>query len=108
MGEGVTSPREGLPPCWRGVAQFEGREVTWHDESLCPDGDVEVRWTQVVCATDSREKMGGFFDAPGDCSNGRFSDGWGAPILDIYTDDPDEAQAAFARGAEYVRTGVLE
>ena len=29
-------------------------------------------------------------------------------LLELYTNDPDEAQAAFAKGAEWVRTGVLE
>ncbi len=34
--------------------------------------------------------------------------GCGLEIVDLLTDDPDEAQAAFDKGAEYVRTGVLE
>jgi hypothetical protein len=33
--------------------------------------------------------------------------GAGPGVLDFATDDPDEAQAAFDKGAEYVRTGVL-
>jgi len=103
----VSEPREGLPPCWRRVTQFDGRSVTWHDEGLCLDGDVGLRWTHVVCATDSVERISGFFDAPGNCSGGVLSDGWGLPVLDEATDDPDEAQAAFDKGAEYVRTGVM-
>ena len=100
-------PREGLSPCWRKIAQFDGRQVTWHDESRCPEGDMVSRWTHVVCAGVDDDKIVGFFDMPGDCSGGRLSDGYGPAFVEVCTDDPDEAQAGFECGAEYVRTGEM-
>ena len=33
---------------------------------------------------------------------------WIPTRTQLFTDDPDEAKAAFERGSEYVRIGVLE
>jgi hypothetical protein len=84
-------PREGLPPNTR-IECFDGRIVTMHWD--CPHlrklylvgwGNVD-RWEE-------------------DPYHGGAKGPRGTPIGRLRTDDPAEAQAAFERGAEYVRTG---
>ena len=96
----MTSPREGLPcQCFKGVARFEGRVAWWYVlDSRCSE-----------CKSQPAQSlrhhiMGGK----------AFNDVDGAPACSVTdclpwtrTDDPDEAKAAFERGREYVRTGVL-
>lgn len=92
----MSDPREGLPPCLKGVAVFGERQATWHDADICPDGPHQghhVCWGIV-----GEERYGDDIHPPlrvlltdsGECSG---------------TDDPIEAQVAFERGAEWVRTG---
>lgn len=100
-------PREGLPPCWRGVARFDDREATWHDEERCEYGHGELN---VVLAGAFKDYIKGFFYRSGDCSGGLIADGYPKyPIpIHIRTNDPAEAEAAFKRGEYFVRTGELE
>ena len=87
-------PREGLPPCLSMVS-FEGRVAIY--EAPCSEGD----WHEVIWGDDGR-----LVQDPGRHPGVIFTDD--NIRGEIMTDDPTEAKAAFERGAEYVRTGVLE
>ncbi len=96
-----SAPAEGLPPCLRWVA-FDRRNVAMADREIPCPGDHQfmpkrfaVTWGKengVVSAHPSHPTY--TFPNPG-------------VVGAMRTDDPDEAQAAFERGAEYVRTGVM-
>ena len=94
----LAEPREGLPPCLVRFAEFEGRRSSMHQKSLCAFPHTQGANFLVT----SGRIMGRIEDHPrSNWLTGNFRG-----VLD--TDDPDEAQAAFERGAEWVRTGVLE
>jgi hypothetical protein len=93
----VSNIREGLPPCFKGFAEFEGRRASLHQKSLC---------------TFSCTQEGEFLVAPGRIMGrieGHPHSNWLTGNLGgvLLTDDPAEAQAAFERGAEWVRTGEM-
>ena len=99
----MTGPREGLPPCFQ-MAVYEDRRLIMHLN--CPTHtNPDSRYAHLAVGPLTRwdfgcKHAGMSFPYPlgtGDESN-----------IVTYADDPDEAQAAFDKGAEYVRTGVLE
>ncbi len=88
----MSDPHEGLPPCVSAVV-FDGRCVVLHKP--CEAGpEFVVRAGPFGMWADSTVHPGfqGTFGSP-------------ARVLNLFTDDPTEAQAAFERGAEWVRTG---
>ena len=99
----VSDPREGLPPCIKQYVEAENRAAAFFDDSVCGHGDGDKRYLRYgVSAGVIQERrrdrahpncFGATLRAP-------------APIY-LLTDDPDEAQAAFERGAEWVRTGQM-
>ncbi len=99
----MTEPREGLPPCVS-AAVFEGRRVFMRDNRECKH-EWKGRQEQIAVAVDTFIEWGpDWMHHDGTQS----PSGHGPSLLELFTDDPDEAQAAFDKGAEYVRTGVLE
>ena len=96
-------PREGLPPCIVQGARLDNRIAWWSSTGRC-------------------ECLGAFQGPPvhhvlhgqrGPVPQGQQGkwlcrDWFIAGELPLRTDDPAEAQAAFERGSEYVRTGVME
>jgi hypothetical protein len=96
-------PREGLPPCVS-IAFFEGRRVFMRNIRECKHGwGAQGRKEQIVVCADLLSEKG---IAP-DGYHPDHSMPWGdgSNFLLLWTNDPAEAQAAFARGAEWVRTG---
>jgi hypothetical protein len=95
----VSDPREGLPPC-TSLVIFEDRMVALIDQEVCQHdwGDGRFRLHRGI-TNGSREPHPGHPELfmPGAASVGRVQ----------ATDDPDEAQAAFDKGAEWVRTGEM-
>lgn len=110
----VPAPAEGLPPCIKGLATSDARVAVW----TVPCWHAEF-WAEMVQSFGSSAKaMAGIPQAEHLVRQGqrRGKKLWhGLPIglrqSDAQTayagDDPDEAQAAFERGAEYVRTGEM-
>jgi hypothetical protein len=99
-------PREGLPPCVSAVV-FESRAAfLWDGNCECAGSfSAPLRF----CA--AAGYVSGKREAPGHAGTMMpiIPEGdwpWHRAHLD--TDDPDEAQAAFERGAEWVRTGEME
>ncbi len=98
----MTEPREGLPcECFRGIARFDGRVAWWYSpDPQCP----ECRGRDLGTSPAERHHITGGEDLG-------YVDGAPACSTDTIpwtrTDDPDEAQAAFERGAEWVRTGEM-
>jgi len=88
-------PREGLPPCLVGFAEFEGRRASTHRKSLCTFSCTQ-KADFLVTSGRVMERIEGHPYSNWLTGNLR-------GVLD--TDDPDEAKAAFKRGAEWVRTG---
>ena len=98
----MSEPREGLPPC-KSLARFDGRRASMIDTALC-DGshyfhkETGKRLFIVI----------GIEGATSELDPHGFLEHWfNSWVLQLLTDDPDEAQAAFDKGAEYVRTGVM-
>lgn len=92
--------REGLPPCVSMVT-FDGRQTTLRDSSLCDEAHNGKRFYMKagVIGGPRKSPLRTHPDIVGILqTNG---------LIHLQTDDPGEAQAAFERGAEYVRTGVL-
>lgn len=97
----MTAPREGLPPCVRNVAIFENRQVTLHERELCPDPAIQTDVKSFrVCAGHRGVRRNPYHDTDITSLRDPMS-------LEVTTNDPAEAQAAFAKGAEWVRTGIL-
>ena len=98
----MSEPREGLPPCM-GVVRLDNRYATMRDMALC-DGKHTGGTRFWVIA--------GELMPPHSLSSihPEFSAPWHLTIqaiMSLPTNDPDKAQAAFDKGAEYVRTGVM-
>ena len=107
MGQGVTStqtahpaPAEGLPPCVSLVV-FEGRRAWMVDADVCGHPHIEHRFVIVadtlICWDTTWAYHPGILTPQGTLEGPLF----------VRTDDPAEAQAAFERGAEWVRTGMM-
>ena len=94
-----TAPAEGLPPCVKRVAIFEGRQATLHAGESCPDPEIAAGMNGYrVCAGHRGTVRNPYHDI--DITTLR-----DPMFMDVLTGDPDEAQAAFDKGAEWVRTG---
>ncbi len=92
----MIAPSEGLPPCVK-IAAFEDRAVLLIDRGKCQKDHglrsrFGIRYGHINRWVESRVHPGPRVP-------------W-VPVQE-QTDDPDEAQAAFDKGAEYVRTGQL-
>ncbi len=96
----MTSPREGLPPCLVRYAEFEDRLVAFFDDSICGHNGSHRYGVSAGFILERKrdpghpELFGAIIEIP--------------PPIYMTTDDPDEAKAAFDKGAEYVRTGRME
>ena len=100
----MTEPREGLPPC-TSLVIFDGRLAARTDTALCAEPQIHNMTTRFFVTAGAQSGS----TAPGlHNSNFRMPQGQGEHKVYLETDDLDEAQAAFERGSEYVRTGRLE
>lgn len=94
-----TEPREGLPPCIRQLAIFNGNQACWHDMNQCPfprpttDRHIITAGRRCGSPTDH------------DCTNGAVEMINGPGFLVLGTDDADEARATYERGAKWLLTG---
>lgn len=90
---------EGLPPCVRRLAVYDGRVCHWHDahSPTCPDQDFDGK-----CYSISGAPATTFTDRHQPSIPTCYED---EVEWEYLTDDPAEARAAFERGAEWVRTG---
>lgn len=94
-----TPAREGLPPCMS-VARFGDRYATMRDRVLCGGKHRNARfWVMAGVVTPPHVPSQVHPDYPAPYHLTVRS------VMRISTDDPAEAQAAFERGAEWVRTG---
>lgn len=94
-----TPPAEGLfCQCFKAIARFDGRVAWWFTRDprcpRCHEDPPSLERHHVTAGEEVAQTDG----IPA-CSGG---------LPFTHTDDPDEAQAAFERGAEYVLTGVME
>jgi len=93
------SDRGDLPACWVAQSRFDGRVASWHDCDLCeyePAGALCLTRYFVVAAIPTADAH----PHPGSA--------WCDTVyMDLHTDDRAEAEAAYARAEEWVRTGVL-
>ena len=97
-------PREGLPPC-TSLVMFDGRLAALINTALCGEPQVHNMATRFFVTAGAQSGS----TAPGlHNPNCRMPQGQGEHTVYLETDDPAEAQAAFERGAEWVRTGRLE
>jgi len=99
----VTSPREGLPPCYS-VSMLDSRVSILHDSRVCSKRGTAQTHRFIIGAGD--DSYVGKGNAHPELQVPQL-DGFSDLILLVHTDDPDEAQAAFDKGAEYVRTGEM-
>lgn len=97
-------PREALPPCVQ-MTIFDGRSAEIVDAAGCHE--FHVRFTVSVC------ELGDPVPA-GDPNRVKFVAHRDRPawfvqndVFTLDTDDPVEAEVAYARGCEFVLTGVL-
>ena len=96
----VSNVREGLPPCQH-YALYGNRVASLVDTSKCDDDHTLATRFFIVAGIDGDNN-------PSD-PHSEYLAGQGSLascLLRVETDDPAEAQAAFERGAEWVRTGV--
>jgi hypothetical protein len=91
----VSDPREGLPPCLVGFAEFEGRRASMHQKSLCTFSCNQP--------ADFLSTSGRILERIEDHPHSNWLTGNLRGVVN--TDDPAEAQAAYERGAEWVLTG---
>ena len=99
----LSEPREGLPPCLS-VVMFDGRGASMRASDNCAGehggGRFWVASGRIIPC-----------DCPAGVHAGTHSEitwHYARPYgPDTETNDPDEAQAAFDKGAEWVRTGVM-
>ena len=96
----MSEPREGLPPCQTHCVMFEERLAAAYDFALCGEHGLVSRYAVSAGVIQSRGEDSTHAGRAG----GTYK---GTPLIYLLTDDPDEAQAAFDKGAEYVRTGVM-
>jgi len=91
-------PREGLPPCLS-MTTLDDRLAILLDMSVDCGGRHLHRLRFEVAAGTAGERT--VWPSHPDMDVTRCCE----EVIDICTDDPDEAKAAFKRGAEWVRTG---
>ncbi|KKL04664.1 hypothetical protein LCGC14_2613810 [marine sediment metagenome] len=95
----VSSPREGPPSCMR-VAVCGGRLASLRDNALCSAPTLSSSRFYVV------------WGSGGERATPRHPGSWeprlsGPSVGSLQTDDSAEAEAAYARACEFVRTGEL-
>lgn len=93
VGAEIPPPREGLPPCMETVV-FEGRCVLLH-RRCDSKGGILVRTARFSRWDEDKIDHPGYL-----CPKAA-----GPMVSHLNTDDPAAAQAAFDKGAEWVRTG---
>jgi len=95
------SDRGDLPACWVAQSRFDGRVASWHDCDLC-----EYEPAGALCPT--RYFVVAAILTAGTHPHPHPGSAWCTDVyLDLNTDDEAEAEAAYARAEEWVRTGVL-
>lgn len=98
----MTSPREGLPPCFQ-MAVSEDRRLIMHLN--CPTHtNPDSRYAHLAMGPLVRWD---FNNRHGDRVVPYPEGTYGDENIVTYADNPDEAAAAFERGREYVRTGEM-
>ncbi len=94
-----TAVREGLPPCQK-FALMDGRVASLIDKSACDiDHNISQRFWVVAGMDGGAGRRAQHPEHR--VGHNRVREA----VLTLRTDDPDEAQAAFNKGAEWVRTG---
>ncbi len=97
------APAEGLPPCYS-VSALDGHVAILHDSRVCGKrGTLQTHRFIMGAGDNSYVGKGNAHPELQVPQLNRLS----KLVSLIHTDDPAEAQAAFERGAEYVRTGTL-
>ena len=91
----VSDPREGLPPCLVRAARLDNRVAWWGEANRCRCWNISARMDVGF----------GVLTEPQASHDVLCRDWYISGQGSVRTDDPDEAQAAFERGAEWVRTG---
>ena len=98
-------PREGLPPCGS-RATFDGRQASLNDLTACPDryahGPAISGNDFYVIAGFAKGEKRNVHGETFISANFIYHD-----VISLITDDRSEAEAAYARGCEWVRTGEL-
>ena len=96
-----TAPAEGLPPCLS-VAQMGSRIAILRDAAACGHTTPKKRLEVAAGVWNGRRDSHKSWAS----AHPEF-EGWqlSSLIVNVRTDDPAEAQAAFERGAKWVRTG---
>lgn len=98
----MSTPREGLPPCLS-LAIFDGRGASLVDDTAgCHSPRGGGGRFKINAGTIGTTRVTSRIHP-------ELPKSWPVLVwaLSMATDDPDEAKAAFERGAEYVRTGVM-
>ena len=98
MSDRDTAPAEGLPPCVS-LVRLDNRMAALVDYAVCKHVN-SFRFSAMASYVNDEERLPNGFWHP------EFPP-WQARdvAMDILTDDPAEAQAAFERGAKWARTG---
>ena len=96
------APAEGLPPCVVMAARLDNRIAWWATVGRC-------KCVGVSQDAPAHHVLHGQLGPPPQGQRGKWlcRDWFIVGKRPLLTDDPDEAQAAFDKGAEYVRTGEM-
>ena len=97
------APREGLPPCIKRFALFENRLAVLEDDAICGHSRSRGRFLVSAGQADLSRSEPGSSRHP-EWKRWRITHS----VMDLETDDPAEAAAAWQRAERWVRTGVLD
>ena len=97
----MSDPREGLPPCLS-LVRLDNRIATLVDYDVCQHEGPAPRFSVIATRVNDSWRRSHSTFHPEFPLWQVLAD---AMLIELDTDDPDEAKAAFAKGAEWVRTG---